>query len=41
VNGRKDGFTRPTPAVQRGVLETVVALRKMGHECIEFTPPSG
>ncbi|GAA5825521.1 hypothetical protein JCM11251_000271 [Rhodosporidiobolus azoricus] len=35
-----DGFCRASPACQRAVLETVEALRKEGHECIEFEPPS-
>ncbi|KAK4056794.1 hypothetical protein OIO90_002043 [Microbotryomycetes sp. JL221] len=34
-----DGFVRSSPACERAVLETVEALRKQGHECIEFTPP--
>lgn len=36
-----DGFVKPSPASQRAVLETVAALTKQGHECIEFTPPDG
>lgn len=35
-----DGFVRASPACRRAVLETVDALRKRGHECIEFAPPS-
>lgn len=27
-----------SPACQRAVLETIAALEKQGHECIEFTP---
>jgi hypothetical protein len=27
-----------SPACQRAVLETVAALEKQGHECIEFAP---
>ncbi|KAK4051159.1 hypothetical protein OIV83_002981 [Microbotryomycetes sp. JL201] len=34
-----DGFCRASPACERAVLETVEALRKKGHECIEFAPP--
>lgn len=33
-----DGFCRSSPACQRAVLETVEALRKKGHECVEFQP---
>ncbi|GAA5925240.1 hypothetical protein JCM1841_004693 [Sporobolomyces salmonicolor] len=35
-----DGFCHASPACERAVLETVEALRKQGHECVEFTPPS-
>ncbi|GAA5982115.1 hypothetical protein JCM10908_004747 [Rhodotorula pacifica] len=35
-----DGFVAASPACERAVLETVEALRKAGHECIDFTPPS-
>ncbi|GAA5885605.1 hypothetical protein JCM6882_007491 [Rhodosporidiobolus microsporus] len=35
-----DGFCRASPACQRAVLETVEALRKEGHDCIEFEPPN-
>jgi Asp-tRNA(Asn)/Glu-tRNA(Gln) amidotransferase A subunit family amidase len=35
-----DGFCRASPACERAVLETVAALRKQGHELIEFSPPS-
>lgn len=31
-----DGMARITPACSRAVLETVEALRKQGHECVEF-----
>ncbi|EGO24971.1 hypothetical protein SERLADRAFT_370184 [Serpula lacrymans var. lacrymans S7.9] len=31
-----DGVVRASPANKRAVLETVDALRKQGHECIEF-----
>ncbi|KDQ10331.1 hypothetical protein BOTBODRAFT_36235 [Botryobasidium botryosum FD-172 SS1] len=34
-----DDFVQTSPACQRAVLETVAALRKQGHECIEFMPP--
>lgn len=33
-----DGFCRASPACERAVLETVEALRKKGHECVEFEP---
>lgn len=32
-----DGMMESSPACKRAVLETVSALRKQGHECIEFT----
>lgn len=35
-----DGFVAASPACERAVLETVDALRKAGHECAEFEPPS-
>ena len=35
-----DGMARTTPACHRAVSETVEALRKQGHECIEFELPS-
>ncbi|KAM0752009.1 amidase signature enzyme [Meredithblackwellia eburnea MCA 4105] len=35
-----DGFCRTSPACQRAVLETVEALRKRGHDVVEFTPPN-
>jgi len=34
-----DGFVPPSPACARGVLEAVEALRKAGHEVVEFKPP--
>ncbi|KAF8903595.1 amidase signature domain-containing protein [Mucidula mucida] len=34
-----DEFIKASPANKRAVLETVDALRKQGHECVEFTPP--
>ncbi|KAG6894190.1 hypothetical protein C0992_007163 [Termitomyces sp. T32_za158] len=36
-----DNFVKASPACQRAVLETVEALRKKGHECIEFNVPGG
>ncbi|KAG2351605.1 amidase signature domain-containing protein [Suillus spraguei] len=33
------GMMESSPACKRAVLETVSALRKQGHECIEFTSP--
>ena len=35
-----DGMARTTPACCRAVSETVEALRKQGHECLEFELPS-
>lgn len=35
-----DGMAQITPACHRAVSETVKALRKQGHECIEFELPS-
>jgi len=35
-----DGMARVTPACYRAVSETVEALRKQGHECVEFELPS-
>lgn len=34
-----DGMIETSPVCKRVVLETVSALRKQGHECIEFTSP--
>ncbi|KAG2145328.1 amidase signature domain-containing protein [Suillus bovinus] len=34
-----DGMIESSPVCKRAVLETVSALRKQGHECIEFTSP--
>ncbi|RDX54272.1 amidase signature enzyme [Lentinus brumalis] len=34
-----DNYVKPSPASQRAVLEAVDALRRAGHECIEFTVP--
>lgn len=34
-----DGFVKASPACQRGVKETIEALKRAGHECIEFEPP--
>ncbi|KAI0763808.1 amidase signature enzyme [Trametes elegans] len=34
-----DNYIKPSPACQRAVRETVDALRKAGHECIEFELP--
>ena len=36
-----DGIVRASPACRRAVLETVEALRKAGHECVEFEPTLG
>ena len=35
-----DGMARITPACYRAVSETVEALRRQGHECVEFELPS-
>ena len=35
-----DGLVKASPPCRRAVLETVEALRKEGHECIEFPIPS-
>ena len=35
-----DGLVKASPPCQRAVLETVEALRREGHECIEFPIPS-
>ncbi|GAA6027578.1 hypothetical protein JCM8097_007932 [Rhodosporidiobolus ruineniae] len=35
-----DGFCRASPACERAVLETAEALRREGHEVVEFEPPS-
>jgi Asp-tRNA(Asn)/Glu-tRNA(Gln) amidotransferase A subunit family amidase len=35
----KDGTVKGSPACHRAVLETVEALRKAGHECVEMDPP--
>jgi len=34
-----DGLVKDSPACQRAVLETVTALRREGHECVEFSVP--
>ncbi|GAA5874603.1 hypothetical protein JCM3774_004658 [Rhodotorula dairenensis] len=36
-----DGFCAASPACERAVMETVEALRKAGHEVIEFEPTPG
>ncbi|TFY61189.1 hypothetical protein EVG20_g7152 [Dentipellis fragilis] len=36
----RDDFVKSSPACQRAVLETVEALRREGHECVEFVPPN-
>ncbi|GEM07545.1 amidase family protein [Rhodotorula toruloides] len=35
-----DGFCKASPACERAVLMAVEALRKKGHECVEFEPPN-
>jgi amidase len=34
-----DHYVKASPACKRAVLETVEALRKQGHECVEFDLP--
>jgi hypothetical protein len=36
-----DNYIKASPSCQRAVLETVEALRRAGHECIEFEVPAG
>jgi hypothetical protein len=36
-----DNIVKGSPASHRAVLETVGALRKEGHECIEIDSPDG
>ena len=36
-----DHYAKASPACKRAVLETVKALEKEGHECIEFDVPGG
>ena len=35
-----DGLVKASPACKRAVLETVGALRREGHDCVEFDVPS-
>ncbi|KAG5647829.1 hypothetical protein DXG03_007753 [Asterophora parasitica] len=35
-----DNYIKASPACKRAVLETVEALQKQGHECIEFNVPA-
>ena len=37
----EDGVVKGSPACHRAVLETVEALRKAGHECVEIETPDG
>lgn len=39
TNRREDDYVKASPANMRAVLETVAALEKEGHECIEFQVP--
>ncbi|KAI5475444.1 amidase family protein [Pseudohyphozyma bogoriensis] len=34
-----DGLCRASPACQRAIRETIAALEKQGHECVEIFPP--
>jgi hypothetical protein len=36
-----DKLCKASPAVERAILESVAALQKEGHECIEFEPFDG
>jgi Asp-tRNA(Asn)/Glu-tRNA(Gln) amidotransferase A subunit family amidase len=36
-----DHYIKASPSCQRAVLETVDALRRAGHECVEFDLPAG
>ena len=36
-----DNYIKTSPACARAVLETVDALRKAGHDCVEFEFPGG
>lgn len=36
-----DGVVKGSPACHRAVLESVEALRKAGHECVEIGAPDG
>jgi Asp-tRNA(Asn)/Glu-tRNA(Gln) amidotransferase A subunit family amidase len=36
-----DHYIKASPACARAVLETVDALRKAGHDCVEFDFPGG
>ena len=36
-----DGVVKGSPACHRAVLETVEALRKAGHECVQIDAPDG
>lgn len=41
ANDFKDHYIKSSPACSRAVLETVDALRKAGHDCVEFDFPGG
>lgn len=34
-----DDWFEPCAAAKRGLLETICALEKAGHECVPFVPP--
>lgn len=34
-----DDFVKASPACRRAVMEAVEALRREGHECVEFSVP--
>lgn len=36
-----DGFAMASPANRRAVMETVEALKKQGHQCVEIELPDG
>jgi Asp-tRNA(Asn)/Glu-tRNA(Gln) amidotransferase A subunit family amidase len=35
-----DGVVKGSPACHRAMLETVEALRKAGHKCVQIEPPN-
>ena len=39
TNHEPDNFVKASPVCQRAVMQTVEALRREGHECIEFSIP--
>ncbi|EAU90346.2 general amidase [Coprinopsis cinerea okayama7 len=41
LSRKPDNYIKASPACKRAVLETVQALRRQGHECVEITLPDG